>query len=148
MAALHPDVPIVLCHRDPLDLAAAMYVKQFRPGNLFTTRLDSLGRAIARAERMMAHWLDALPNPVLHLAYEDTARHPAAAAARLAALAGLPPPPAVRTRPPARLYPARASDGSPGPGLIGFARPLARHLEPAMAAYHAERERLSLTRPR
>lgn len=147
MAALHPEVPIVLCHRDPLDLAAAMYVKQFRRGNLFTTRLDTLGRAIARAERMMAHWLDAVPNPLLHLAYEETARHPDATAGRLARLAGLPPPPPVGARPPVRLHPARASDGPPGPALIGFARPLARHLAPAMAAYHMEKERLSLARP-
>lgn len=148
MAALHPDVPIVLCHRDPLDLAAAMYVKQFRRGNLFTTRLDSLGRAIARAERMMEHWLTVLPNPVLHLAYEDTARHPDATATRLAMLAGLPPPAPTPAHAPARLHPARANDGPPDPGLIGFARPLAHHLAPAMAAYHAERQRLSLARPR
>ncbi len=148
MAALHPDVPIVLCHRDPLDLAAAMYVKQFRRGNLFTTRLDTLGRAIARAERMMAHWLEVLPNPVLHLAYEETARRPDATAGRLAALVGLPPPPPAKAPAPKRLHPARASDGPPGPALIGFARPLARHFGLAMAAYHAERERLSRTRPR
>ena len=148
MAALHPDVPVVLCHRDPLDLAAAMWVKQFRRGNLFTTRLDTLGRAIARAERMAAHWLDSLPNPVLHLPYEQTATDPDATADRLAALAGLPPPPRPSGRPPTRLHPARSGDGPPGPGLIGFARPLARHLEPAMAAYRAERDRLSLSRPR
>ncbi|OYU19871.1 MAG: hypothetical protein CFE34_03065 [Rhodobacteraceae bacterium PARR1] len=148
MAALHPDVPVVLCHRDPLDLAAAMYVKQFRRGNLFTTRLDTLGRAIARAERLMAHWLDTLPNPVLHLAYEDTARDPDDTTRHLAALIGQPAPPRTEARPPKRLHPARASDGPPGPALIGFARPLARHLKPAMAAYHAEKERLSLSRPR
>lgn len=148
MAALHPDVPVVLCHRDPLDLAAAMYVKQFRRGNLFTTRLDSLGRAIARAERMMAHWRDTLPNPVLSLAYEDTARDPDGTATRLAALTGLQAPPPAKAKPPARLHPARASDGAPGPALIGFARPLAHHLAPAMAAYHAEKDRLAQSRPR
>lgn len=148
MAALHPDVPVVLCRRDPLDLAAAMWVKQFRRGNLFTTRLDTLGRAIARAERMAAHWLDTLPNPILSLTYEDTARDPDATAHRLATLAGLPPPPPSGATPPKRLHPARASDGPPGPALIGFARPLARHLAPAMAAYHAETERLALSRPR
>lgn len=148
MGALHPDVPVVLCHRDPLDLAAAMWVKQFRRGNLFTTRLDTLGRAIARAERMAAHWLDSLPNPVQHLAYEETATDPDGTAVRLAALAGLPPPRRPEARPPARLHPARSGDGPPGPGLIGFARPLSRHLEPAMAAYRAEWDRLLQVRPR
>ena len=71
-----------------------------------------------------------------------------ATARRLATLAGLPPPPPSGATPPKRLHPARASDGPPGPALIGFARPLARHLAPAMAAYHAETERLALSRPR
>jgi tetratricopeptide (TPR) repeat protein len=148
MAFLHPDVPLVLCHRDPQDLIAAIYMKQFRRGNLFSTRLDTLGRAVARAERMARHWCEVLPLPPLVLAYEETVGDPDGTADQLAAHAGLPKP-APSEPPPAtmRLHPARSTDGRPDPALIGFARPFARHLAPAMAAYHAEVARLQSARP-
>lgn len=149
MALLHPQVPVVLCRRDPLDLCAAIYFKQFRSGNLFSTKLEPLGRAIARAERMAQHWLDTLDGPILDLVYEDTVRDPDGAADRLAALAGLAAAPRPDLPPPStRLHPTRASDGALSPALIGFARPLANHFAPAMAAYAAERDRLAKARPR
>lgn len=148
MALLHPEVPMVICRRDPQDLIAAIYMKQFRRGNLFATRLDTLGRAVARAERMARHWQEVLPVPPLLLAYEDTVRDPDGTATRLAAHAGLPPPPPAEPRPATtRLHPARATDGRPDPALLGFSRPFTRHLAPAMAAYHAEVARLMLARP-
>lgn len=149
MALLHPRVPVVLCQRDPLDLCAAIYFKQFRTGNLFSTKLETLGRAIARAERMAQHWMDHLPGPVLALSYEDTVRDPNGAADRLAALAGLPRPPRPDLPPPStRLHPTRASDGALSPALIGFARPMAHQFAPALTAYAAERDRLAKARPR
>lgn len=149
MALRHPAVPVVLCQRDPQDLCAALYFKQFRKGNLFTTRLEPLGRAIARAERLAQHWQDSLPGPWLAVSYEDMVRDPAATARRLAGLVGLPDPGSPALAPATtRLHPARSTPGALRPDLIGFAQPLTRHFAPAMAAYAAERDRLARARRR
>lgn len=143
LASLHPDVPVVLCRRDPLDLGASMFFKQFRRGNLFTATLPALGRAIARAERLMDHWLATLPNPITVLDYADMVKDPTATAAGLAALTGLAvPPPAPPDPPSVRLTPGR-SLGRDGirPDLLDFAAPYAARMQPMLAAYHAERSR-------
>lgn len=145
LGLLHPDVPVILCRRDPLDLGASMFFKQFRRGNLFTASLPALGRAMARAEWLMDHWVATLPNPVLTLRYEDMVTDPQGAAARLAALTGLAiPAPAPRDPQAMRLTPGRSlgRDGI-SPELVGFAAPFARHLAPMMAAHAAERDRLA-----
>lgn len=144
LAIRHPDVPVVLCRRDPLDLGASMFFKQFRRGNLFTATLPALGRAIARAERLMDHWLQTLPNRVMVLDYADTVRDPAATATRLAALTGLAvPPPPLPDRPAIRLTPGR-SLGRDGirPDLLDFAAPFAARFDPMLSAYQVERDRL------
>lgn len=145
MGLLHPDVPAILCRRDPLDLGASMFFKQFRRGNLFTTALPPLGRAIARAERLIDHWRAHLPGPVMVLDYEEMVADPESTTARLATLTGLSlPPPAPRAPQAMRLTPGRSlgRDGI-GTDLLGFATPFAGHLAPMMAAYHQERDRLA-----
>lgn len=141
----HPDVPIILCRRDPLDLGASMFFKQFRTGNLFTTALPALGRAMARAERLMEHWVRTLPNPVVELDYEKTVSDPKGTVRRLSEVTDLDlTPPRAAGTPPLRLSPGR-SLGREGisAGLVGFATPYARHFAPMTEAYHAERARLS-----
>lgn len=145
LGLLHPQVPVILCRRDPLDLGASMFFKQFRRGNLFTATLPTLGRAMARAERLMDHWAATLPNPVLRLSYEALVTYPQATAARLSALTGLaiplPPPRAPQAT---RLTPGRSlSDGGISAELVGVAAPFATQLAPMMVAYHAEKDRLA-----
>jgi tetratricopeptide (TPR) repeat protein len=143
LAIRHPDVPVVLCRRDPLALGASMFFKQFRRGNLFTTTLPTLGRAIARAERLMDHWQETLPNPLMLLDYRDTVTRTAATAGRLSALTGLalPAPPAPSAAA-ARLTPGRSlgRDGI-SDALLDFATPYARHFAPMIEAWRLERER-------
>jgi tetratricopeptide (TPR) repeat protein len=76
LALLHPDVPIVFCHRDPLELAVALYFKHFKSGHGYSYGLASVGRAIARAEKLMRHWLRELPNPIATVSYEALVRDP------------------------------------------------------------------------
>lgn len=149
LGLLHPDVPVILCRRDPRDLGASMFFKQFRRGNLFTATLPALGRAMARAAWLMDHWVATLPNPVLTLRYEDMVTDPHAAAARLSALTCLAiPAPAPRDRQAMRLTPGRSLGRSLGGDgisaeLVGFSAPYATHLAPMMAAFDAERDRLA-----
>jgi tetratricopeptide (TPR) repeat protein len=144
LGLMHPAVPVILCRRDPMDLGASMFFKQFRSGNLFTASLPALGRAIARAERLMAHWVDTLPNPLTVLDYETTARDPQETARRLSRLTGTAPAAVATATAPLRLSPGR-SLGRAGvsAGLVGFSAPYAAQLAPMMAAYRAERDRLS-----
>lgn len=143
LGLLHPEVPIVLCRRDPLDLGAAMFFKQFRRGNLFTTSLPALGRALARSERMMARWRQVLPNPLVEVTYEKITAEPAAAAAHLAAACGT-----IVARPTSGKGGVRLSAGrslgfaTVEKGLVGFAAPLKHRFAPMLDAYQSELDRL------
>jgi len=150
---LHPDTPVVLCRRRAEDLGLALYFKKFRSGHGYSYDLAAAGRAIARAEQLIAHWQAVLPNPVLVVDYEELVTEPAAMQARLFAHLGLRPPPA----PPARagrageecaeagsgwrLFPSKSpgAGSAPEPSLLGFAERFAEELKPLVAAYEAER---------
>lgn len=140
---LHPQVPVILCRRDPLDLGASMFFKQFRQGNLFTASLPVLGRALARAERMMAHWQRVLPNPLSEISYEAMVADPDGAAHSLGSLCGTRPA-AVPAGPVGmRLTPGRSLGfDAVDKGLVGFAQPLKARFAPMLSAYEAERDRL------
>ena len=75
-----PRAPIVLCRRDPRDLALACYFKHFLRGHGYTYHLDSLWAEIQAAEQIMAHWARVLPNPVLEVRYEHMVSEPHAVA--------------------------------------------------------------------
>ncbi|WP_197911836.1 sulfotransferase family protein [Kineobactrum salinum] len=150
LALLHPEVPIVFCRRDPLDLGASLYFKNFRSGHHYSYSLATLGRAIAAAEKVMDHWLTVLPNPMLELRYDDVVLNPDRGRTALFHHLGLDqqphpaPPPATATA--ARLFPSRTSTDFDviSADLIGFGRRFHRQLEPLLAAYAAEKRRPEL----
>jgi len=148
----HPDVPVILCQREAQELGLALYFKNFRRGHYYSLRLDSCGRAIARAEALIEHWVAALPNPVMRVSYEDMVRAPTALRGRLLAFLSLEDVQTDSAKPgpkqsdilPWRLFPARSLDGlaAIGDSLLGFSTPYATQLRPLMQAYRAERFRL------
>lgn len=152
LGPLHPDVPVILVRRDPRDLVAAMYFKQFTTAHRYTYDLGTAARAVARSEYLMRRWRDTLPNPIIEVTYEETVADPVATAARLLGHVGLP----VDTAPLATaagggegrnitLSPGRSLDGvgAISRDLAGFSRRFAPHLGVVMDAYKAERDALN-----
>lgn len=90
LAALLPQAPIVYCRRAPADLAIANYFKHFANGNLFSYRMDTLGREVRQFHSLLEHWLSVLPNPSVVVDYEDLVANPDAVAQRLCTHVGLP----------------------------------------------------------
>jgi tetratricopeptide (TPR) repeat protein len=146
LARLHPDVAIVLCRRRPEDLGLALYFKKFRSGHGYSYDLATAGRAIATAERLIAHWQAVLPNPILIVDYEDLVTDVARTRARLFAHLGLELPAAVGpTKGDWRLFPSKSPGvGIPlNPSLVGFSNRFTTELRPLFTAYEAARKVLT-----
>lgn len=149
LGMLHPDVPIILCRREPAELGVALYFKHFRTGHGYSYNLGSTGRAVAKAEGMIAYWAGQLPNPVHIVDYETLARDPLGTATALYRFLGLDPgslandpaPPAAS----GRLFPSRSDDPRApiSDTLLGFAGRFATQLRPLLTACESERRRLS-----
>ena len=146
LGPMHPDVPVILVRRDPRDLVAAMYFKQFTTAHRYTYDLGTAARAVARSEFLMRRWRDTLPNPVVEVTYEETVNDPVGTATRLLGHCGLPADPArlaaaaVGEGRQINLSPGRSLDGmgAVSPDLAGFSGRFAHHLAGVTAAYDAE----------
>ncbi|MFN2289368.1 MAG: sulfotransferase [Chromatocurvus sp.] len=152
LSLLHPGVPIVFCRRDPLDLAVALYFKHFKTGHGYSYSLGAIGRAIARSEQLMQHWLCELPNPMATVHYESLSRDPAGTLQALQRELNLDLEPVEYAGAAGtqisdnaesidwRLFTARSIDarGSIRPDLIGFGRRFERQMRAAMEAYDRE----------
>lgn len=149
LGMLHPEVPIILCRREPAELGVALYFKHFRTGHGYSYNLGSAGRAVARAEGMIEYWAKHLPNPTHIVDYETLARDPLGTATRLYRFLDLDP--GVLASEPApsaasgRLFPSRSDDPRApiSDALIGFAGRFAAQLKPLLTACETERRRLT-----
>jgi tetratricopeptide (TPR) repeat protein len=70
IATLFPRARVIFCHRDGRDAALSVFFQRFANDIAFSTDLADAGRRWHEAERMAAHWGDALPRPVHHVIYE------------------------------------------------------------------------------
>lgn len=72
IALLFPNASIIHCMRDPVDTCLSCYFQRFDSGNQlsFTFDLDDLGFYYREYHRLMAHWRNVLPMPVLDVQYE------------------------------------------------------------------------------
>lgn len=73
-----PNVPIIFCVRDVLDLGVTGYFQQYKvtTGTRPSYNLHALGKQIACFEKMMEHWAQVLPNPIYLVEYEELVRNP------------------------------------------------------------------------
>lgn len=73
-----PNVPIIFCVRDLLDLGVTGYFQQYKitTGTRPSYNLHALGKQIACFEKMMDHWAQVLPNPIYLVEYEELVRNP------------------------------------------------------------------------
>lgn len=86
---MFPNARIIWCRRDPRDVAISIYGENFALAERLATRMDGIGHLIRLQERMMAHWRQVLPQPMLELHYEDLARDPEGQARRVLEFLGL-----------------------------------------------------------
>lgn len=146
LGPMHPDVPVVFVRRDPLDLAVAMYFKQFNAAHRYTYDLGTAARAIARTEHLMRRWQDTLPNPVIEVTYEETVADPAGTAARILGSFGVAADTAALSRAAVddgqklMLTPGRSLDGvgTVRRDLVGFASRFGSRIAEVMPAYETE----------
>lgn len=141
MGWLHPEVPVILCRRRPLDNGVAIFFSQYEKGYLYSYAQTSLGKTMAAAEHAIEMWRKVLPNPVLVLDYEETVSSPDDVRAKILAFLGLdathveP----VKTTSPSRtiLHPSHSvedfdvirSDG------VGFGERFHAHFEEMLSVY-------------
>jgi hypothetical protein len=90
IAALFPSARIILCRRDPRDTCLSCFFQQFSTGNLFSFDLTQCGRHHVHTDRLIAHWLKALPLPMLQMRYEDLVADLEGESRRLMSFLGLP----------------------------------------------------------
>ena len=81
---------VIHCHRDPLDTCLSCYFQNFANGLSFSYDLGHLGLVYRQYERLMAHWREVLPLPILDLRYEDLIADQEAASRRIVAFCDLP----------------------------------------------------------
>jgi tetratricopeptide (TPR) repeat protein len=90
IAAALPDARVVWCRRDPRDVALSIYAESFAPEATYATDLDDIRFLMLEQARLMRHWREVLPLPVLEMRYEALVAAPEAQARRLLDFTGLP----------------------------------------------------------
>lgn len=71
IALLLPGARVIHATRDPLDTCLSCYFQHFTAPMPFANKLASLGRYYRGYERLMAHWRQVLPLPMLEVPYEE-----------------------------------------------------------------------------
>jgi hypothetical protein len=85
-----PRAPIVHCMRDPLDTCLRCYFKNFE-AMPFAFDLADLGDFYLSYRRLMAHWREVLPRPILEVEFERLVGDPVTVGQEIYAFCGLQP---------------------------------------------------------
>jgi tetratricopeptide (TPR) repeat protein len=88
LAALFPRARFIHCRRDLRDVAASCWVTGFKDVN-WTHDVDAMASRFLEYLRLMAHWRQVLPVPVLEVTYENVVADLETEARRLVAACGL-----------------------------------------------------------
>ncbi|MHC5007387.1 MAG: tetratricopeptide repeat-containing sulfotransferase family protein, partial [Planctomycetota bacterium] len=71
IAVLFPAAPIIHCVRDPRDTCVSCFMSSILPGpHPYISDLGDLGFAYGQYERLMTHWKQVVPQPILEVGYE------------------------------------------------------------------------------
>lgn len=91
---LLPGAKIIHCVRDSRDIGFSIYSRHFTASHPYAHDLEDLGWYIAWQARLMRHWQDVSPNPILRLHLHEWIRDFNRTLHRLLAFLDLPPDPA------------------------------------------------------
>ena len=75
IALLLPEARVVVCSRDPRDVALSCWQTGFRACS-WNNDWDLMARRLADYQRIVAHWERVRPLPLLHVPYEEPGRGP------------------------------------------------------------------------
>lgn len=89
-ALLLPNARIVHCRRAGRDNALSIWLENFKADQTYATDFSDLACFQAQCERLMAHWQEVLPQPILTLQYEETVADLEGQARRLIDFLGVP----------------------------------------------------------
>lgn len=89
IATLFPHARIVHCRRDARDVGLSCFIELFQLEHGYTADLATFGRYFLQYERLMSHWLQALPMPLHELRYERMVADPEGQSRALVAHCGL-----------------------------------------------------------
>ena len=71
IALLFPQAKIIHCERDPLDVCVSCFFQNFTGQHAYASDLQALGHYYNQYQRLMAHWENVLPTPILSVSYEQ-----------------------------------------------------------------------------
>jgi len=89
-ALLFPNARVIHCTRDIRDTALSIWMENFNPDQQWSTDFDDLAFFAGQYRRLMAHWREVLPLPILEVAYEETVADVESQARRLTDFLGVP----------------------------------------------------------
>ena len=89
IAQILPNARIVHCRREPIDTCVSCFTHNFARAHGYNTDLRTLGLYYGEYDRLMRHWTDVLPLPILEMRYEDMISDQEAQSRRLIDFAGL-----------------------------------------------------------
>ena len=90
VATLYPQARIILCRRDPRDVALSCFFQKFTPGMLgFSYDLADCGRRQVQIDRLLEHWRRVLTLPMLEVDYEKLVADLAGESQKLVSFLGL-----------------------------------------------------------
>lgn len=87
---LFPNARVVHCRRELRDNALSIWMENFKADQRYATDFDDLAYFSAEYRRLMAHWREHLPLPMLELSYEATVAGVETQARRLTVFLGVP----------------------------------------------------------
>ncbi len=91
IALLFPKAKIIHCTRDPRDIGLSIFTFRFHGEHGYAHDLADLGWTIGEQDRLMRHWKQTLPLPVLTLRLDDWVKDFDATLTRVLAFVDLPP---------------------------------------------------------
>lgn len=88
-ARVFPKARILHATRDPLDCCVSCYMQNLGAWHSYTRDLGDLGHYYKDYKRLMAHWANVLPNPIMDVAYEEVVGDIEGTARKVIAFLGL-----------------------------------------------------------
>lgn len=77
MPWLFPNARVIHCRRDPLDVGMSLFSHDFAFASLaFSYSLEGIGQYYQDYRRLMAHWHEVKPVPILDVDYEEVVTNP------------------------------------------------------------------------
>ena len=90
ISLLFPGAHVILCRRDPRDTSLSCYFQDFAAGNSFAFDLVHCGLHQVQIDRLMDHWVQALPIQMLEVQYETLVADLEGQVRRIISFLGLP----------------------------------------------------------